>query len=318
MTSSPSVLSEILRDPVALSNLTNTVPNKRSKSKPRRGSSSSYREYPSNSPSVMGLVLAEEERQSHQLKAMLRSTGDKLESETRRADRAEKRAQLDEASNRDLTVKLQAAEAARYIAESESERTKEEVRRLQMQIDSLQSQLKRAHESVATVERRKLDAEESLSKTRETVRKLQASLNEVQVRADGREESRRVEIQKYYDRGHKEGRDAGGKEGYEDGKSHGYERGRAAGFEEGKRAGRERGWEEGRAQGRKEERQHAMRAFDKFLQEEIRNRWDDESEIDVRSFLIYRSPLTSDIVQCYRTAQNKSVDGVGQRISKML
>ena len=307
------MLSEILQDPVALSNLTNAVPSKRSKSKPRRGSSSTHREYTSNSPSVMGLVLAEEERQSHQLKAMLRSTGDRLESETRRADRAEKRAQLEEGSNRDLTAKLQAADAARHLAESESERTKDEVRRLQMQIESLQSQLKRAHESVAAVERRKLDAEESTSKVWETARKLQTSLNELQARADGREESRRIEIQKYYDRGHKEGWDAGRKEGHEDGKSHGYERG----FEDGKRAGRERGWEEGRVQGRKEERQHAMRAFDKFLQEEIRNRWDDESDIDVRSCLVYRSLLTSNIIQCYRTTQSKSIDGVGRRISRM-
>lgn len=289
MASSPSVLSDILHDPVALSNLTNAVPKKRSRSKPRRGSSSSYREPTSNSPSVMGLVLAEEERQSHHLKAMLRSTGDRLEHETRRADRAEKRAQLEEASNRDLTAKLQAADGTRYKAESESERTKDEVRRLQMQIESMQNQLKRAQETVATVERRKSEAEESASKARETARKFQNSLNEAQARADGREESRRVEIQKYYDRGHKEGWDAGRKDGYEDGKSDGYERGRAAGFEEGKRSGRERGWEEGRAQGRKDERQHAMRAFDKFLQEEIRNRWDDESEVDVSSRLVHQS-----------------------------
>lgn len=41
---------------------------------------------------MLSLVLVEEERQAHHMKAVLRSTGDRLEYEVRRADQAELRA----------------------------------------------------------------------------------------------------------------------------------------------------------------------------------------------------------------------------------
>lgn len=236
------------------------------------------------------MVLAEEERQSHHLKAVLRSTGDRLEDEIRRADRAKQRTELAELRARDMASRVSSAESARHNAELDSARTKEEMKLLQMKLDSMQRELRRAQDNVISVERKRTEAEDTSAKSRDTARQLQAKLNEVQARSEAREESRRVEIQKYYDKGRQEGWNAGHDEGYQEGKGDGFERGKAAGFEEGKRVGRERGWNEGRTQGRKEERQQAIKAFDKFLAEEMRSRQDEDSDVrepHIRSIVIH-------------------------------
>lgn len=268
--STPSTLTKFLQDPVILSSLGSSAAKK--KSKPHRGSSSSHRELHHKSSStsmVMSMVLAEEERQANHLKAVLKSTGDRLEQETRRADLAEQRAAQAEARMRDMNLKIGAADAARRTSELDSTRLKEEMKRFQLQIDSLERDLKRAQENARLLEKRRAEAEENAAKSRDGARKFQIALADSQARDEGREDARRMEIQKWYDIGRQEGWDAGRKEGFQEGKSLGFKQGKLVGFEEGRSAGRERGWDEGLQEGKREEREHALQAFDKFLAEEI-------------------------------------------------
>lgn len=212
--------------------------------------------------------MAEEERQGSHLKAVLRSTHDRLEHEIRRADRAEQRADHAETRTRELCTRLGAADAARQTAEMESTRLKEEMKRFQMQIEAFERGLKRAQEDVDKLEKRRADAEDNASKSREAARKLQTAVNDYQTREDGREEVRRKEIQRWYDVGRQEGWDAGHADGFKEGKKEGFRDGKNAGFDEGKKSGREKGFNEGKERGRREERQHAMKAFEKLLEEE--------------------------------------------------
>ena len=57
---------------------------------------------------LLTLVLAEEERQAHQLKALLRTTGERLEAEIRKGDNAEERARTAENRARDATARATA------------------------------------------------------------------------------------------------------------------------------------------------------------------------------------------------------------------
>ena len=97
------------------------------KSKTHRGSSSSHREPHTHSASiVMSMVLAEEERQAKHLKTVLKSTGDRLEQEIQRADRAEQRAERAETRMRETELRVSASEAARHASELDSTRLKED------------------------------------------------------------------------------------------------------------------------------------------------------------------------------------------------
>ena len=130
-TASPTPLGEFLRDPAVLTTLLGHK-------KPRRGStSSSHRERlrehsrersrerehgtkdarrdkkskdTSDTSSILTLVLAEEERQAHRLKAVLRSTGERLDYEMRRADVAEQRARTAEGHTREVQLRVAAAD----------------------------------------------------------------------------------------------------------------------------------------------------------------------------------------------------------------
>jgi len=276
--STPSTVAELLLDPVIMSSFGSSAGKK--KSKTRRGSSSSHREPHTPSPTTMvrSMVLAEEERQTNHLKAVLKTTGDRLEREIQRADRDEKRADHAEIRTREIGSRVSAAEAARHASELDSTRLKEEMRLFQLQIDSLQRDLRRAQDDVRLLEKRRVEAEENAAKSRDGARKFQIALTDLQARDSGREDARRMEIQKWYDVGRQEGWDAGREEGFEEGKNVGFKEGKLAGLEEGRRAGRDRGWDEGVQQGRKAERHQALKAFDKFLAEEIHGQRDDESD----------------------------------------
>ncbi|TCD62794.1 hypothetical protein EIP91_006386, partial [Steccherinum ochraceum] len=104
---SPTPLAELLHDPIALRSLIGHKKSRRpsgASSTREHGTSSTSKgeksdrdrdrkkDKDSDSSSILTLVLAEEERQAHHLKALLRSTGERLENETRRADQAERRA----------------------------------------------------------------------------------------------------------------------------------------------------------------------------------------------------------------------------------
>lgn len=298
--SSPSTLAEFLQEPAIISSLTSSATKKKRKTRQRR--SSPHREPHGSSPtSVMGIVLAEEERQASHLKAVLRSTGDRLEQEIRRADRAEQRAEHAETRAREMASRIGVAENGQHTAELHSIRSKEEMQRLQMNLETMQRELRRANEDIDTLEAKKLEVEQHAAKSRDVAKKFQMALNDFQAREEAMEDTRRLEIQRWYDIGRQEGWDAGREDGFEEGKEEGFRNGKKYGLEEGRRTGRERGWREGSAQGQKEERQRALEAFDKFLREEMH----DHRYRDVR--MPYFVPLIY-LLTTVINAESNSVD----------
>ena len=268
VTSTPSTLSQFLQDPAVIGTLTS--PATKQKGKTRRRPSSSRREpHGSGSKNMVGLVLAEEERQVNHLKEILKSTGDRLEHEIRRADWAEQRAEHAEARAREIGSRISTAEAGQLAAELKSIRTKEGMQRLQMHIETMKGELRRAQEGADRLERKRAEAEENGDKLRGVVKKYQIALNDFQAGEEAREETRRVEIQRWYDIGRQEGWDAGHEDGFEEGEKVGFRDGKTSGFAEGRKVGRDRVWDQGREQGRKEERQNALRAFEQFLRDEM-------------------------------------------------
>ncbi|KAH7925944.1 hypothetical protein BV22DRAFT_1112023 [Leucogyrophana mollusca] len=225
----------------------------------------------------MGLVLAEEEKQAHHLKAMLRTTGDRLAHEIRRSNHAESRAEQAENRAREMTVRATAAETGKHYAELDAARAKEEIKRYQMQIESLEREVKRLQNNVSLLEKQRNEADDSAARARDTARKFQMELMSQQAREEGREEGRRSGMQKWFKTGRAEGWDAGRADGFEDGREEGFDEGRQFGIEEGRglgmqtgrKIGRKEGYEEGREQGRREEREHALQAFDHFLLTEV-------------------------------------------------
>jgi hypothetical protein len=249
---SPTPLTQLLQDPEVIQTLAG------SKHKKNRGghSGSPHREHRS-SPSIMSLVLVEEERQACHLKDVLRSTGDRLEYEIRRADDAVGRAEYAEMRAKDVFTRVAAMEAALHNAEVQSVRSGEELRKYQMQSQVMERELRRVQADVVRLEKQKAEAEKSAGKARDATRQYQMILREYQAR----EEGQHMGVQKWFD----QGRD----QGWEEGHPEGFEEGKISGFEEGIRVGRKEGLRAGKERGRYEERRNALDAFDRYLDEEI-------------------------------------------------
>ncbi|KAG2368338.1 hypothetical protein BDR07DRAFT_1448241 [Suillus spraguei] len=213
----------------------------------------------------MSLVVAEEEKQAQHLRSTLRSTGDRLDQEMRRAKQAESKAEFAELRVRELTVRVSAAETGKRYAELDAERANEEMRRYQMRIESLERQVTKFQADIRILERQRNEADESASRARDTARK-----NVI-------EESPIYDRKKWFVTGHNEGWDAGYAEGFDDGREDGFEEGRQYGiregresrFKQGRKMGRTEGFENDREQGRHEKRQSAHHAFDKFYTAEV-------------------------------------------------
>ncbi|KAG0706092.1 hypothetical protein DFH29DRAFT_903561 [Suillus ampliporus] len=275
-TMTPTPLKELLKDPAVI----NTLHNTDGKQKSRRQSSSSQHREPSYSTSTfMSLVLAEEDKQAHHLRSTLRSTGNRLDQEMRRANQAESKAEFAELRVRELTSSVSAAEMGKRYAELDAGRANEEIRRHQMRIESLEKEVKQLHADIRILERQRNEADESASRARDTARKFQIELSKQQIKGQGIEESRRYGSKKWFVTGHNEGWDAGYAEGFEDGREDGFEEGRQygiregresnPGFKQGRKIGRKEGFESGREQGRHEEHERALHAFDEFFASEI-------------------------------------------------
>lgn len=276
-TSAPSPLTGYLRDPAVISAIDSP---EGSRPHRQRHSSSSTRSREPRSSSILGLVLAEEEKQAHKLKSLLRSSGDRLDREIRRANQAVARAELAESRAQELTARVSKAESGKYVVELEAARAKEEIKRYQLQIENLERDVKRLQADVTLLEKQRNEADESAARARDTARKFQMELRNVQARHVGREEGLRYGMHKWFKTGQIEGHDVGHAEGYEAGRNEGYDEGREQGFTEGqgiglkqgRKIGRQEGFDEGLEQGRREERQHALQAFDAFFAAEIDER----------------------------------------------
>jgi len=297
---SPTPLAELLHDPIALRSLIGHKKSRRpsgaSSSRGEHTGSSSKatekserkKDKDSDASSILTLVLAEEERQAHHLKALLRTTGERLENETRRADQAERRANAAESMAREANGRLSSAETGKHQSELDVARAREEIARYRAQADILERDLRRAETEAQKLERMRSEAEHAATEAKESARKAQQTLREWQAREEGREDSWKVNVMRRYNDGREDGFEDGRAEGYEaghaegfeegheagasEGRTEGYNAGRLAGFEEGKNVGWQEGFEEGLERGRKEAREEALRAFDKFVASEFEHR----------------------------------------------
>jgi hypothetical protein len=215
-----------------------------SKSKSReRGRRDRTRERrPSGTDSMLTLMLAEEERNSSNLKTLLQITRDRLETETRRADAAESRATLAEARARDGSSRAATLEQGLHRSELEAARAQEETKRAQMQLETVERELRRMTSEVQRLTRQKEEADNAAAKARDLARKWQAALRDHQAHDEGRQEGMRLALVRRYEDGREDG--------WEEGRNQGWDKGREEGFYEGRRAG----FEEGRQTGAKEER----------------------------------------------------------------
>lgn len=258
----PSPLNLFLRDPNVLEKLSkpSSSSSSRKGSRPPTRSPSPRRKPGVGTSSLITLVLAEEERQAHHLKSILRTSSERLENEIRRADEANARAQFAEARALEATTRANSADATRHQLELDLTRAAETIKRYQMQLENVERDLKRVQDDLARVDRERQDAETSAAKARDTARSLQLVVRDCHAREDGREESSRLAMHKWFDEGREQGYDSG----FEDG----FSQGRKKGLSEGIKTGRKEGLREGRDQGRIEERKNALEAFDRYVAEQ--------------------------------------------------
>ncbi|KAF9227260.1 hypothetical protein BS17DRAFT_800320 [Gyrodon lividus] len=249
-TSAPSPLTGYLKDPAVISALDGADS---SRAKSQRHSSSTRSREPRHSSSILGLVLAEEEKQAHKLKSLLRSTGDRLDQEIRRANQAVARAEHAESRVHELTARVSKAESSKYLVELEAAREKEEIKRHKLQIESLEREVKRLQADVSLLEKQRNEADESAARGRDTARGFQMELRNLQAKEAGREEGRRFGMHKWFktgriegwDAGHVEGLESGRNEGFEEGCEYGLAEGREVGLKQGRKIGRQEGFDEG-------------------------------------------------------------------------
>ncbi|KAF8967848.1 hypothetical protein BDZ97DRAFT_1916433 [Flammula alnicola] len=256
-TYSPSPLLRILNDPTLLSS-ESAEDLRRNRRRPSR-SPGRRREH--RSPLVAAIAIAEEERQANHLKALLRSSGDRLEYEMRRADDATARASFAERQESEALARAKAAEAENERMEIESMRLERDSRNYQIQLEASQRETRRLQDDMHDIRREMEDLQNSEAKAHESVRKYQLALHELQIQMRNRE----VQIQGVVDRCYEDGREDGYDEGYEKG----YDDGRKSGLKEGLKKGRKEGVKEGREEGRNGERRNAIEAFEKFLSEDM-------------------------------------------------
>lgn len=251
MTSSP--LRELLKDPAVINTLYNADGEK--KKNRRQSSSSQHREPRYSTSTLMSLVVAEEEKQAHHLRSTLRSTGDRLDQEMRRAKQAESKAEFAELRAQELTVRVSVAEAGKHYAELDAARANEEMRRHQMRIESLEKQVTKLQADIRVLERQRNEADESASRARDTARRFQIELSKQQEKVTeegpiyGRKKWFVTGHNEGWDAGHAEGFDDGRKDGFEEGRQYGIREGRELGFKQGRKMGRKEGFEKGREQG---------------------------------------------------------------------
>lgn len=277
-TTAPTPLIELLKDP-AFVNALDHADGKRSH---RQSSSSRHREPRYSSSTVMGLLLAEEQNQSHQLRSLLRSTGDRLDQETRRANQAESKADFAERRVLELTARVSAAEMGKHYAELDASRANEEAKRYQMRIECLERELKQLQADIRTIEKQRDEADASATRARDTARKFQIELAKQQAIDEGLEQSSK----KWFITGHAEGFDDGREDGFEEGRQHGIREGRELGFKQGRKSGRKEGFESGHEQGRREEHERALLAFDEFFAAEF-DEDDYKVSIDMPSLIFH-------------------------------
>jgi len=180
------------------------------------------------------MVFHAEERQTNELKMLLRTTGDRLEFEMQRADAADMRANFIEERMRDCNQRIAELVAAQHQSQLNIARLTEEAKRYSMVIDSLEAEIERANTIIDEAKHRRRRAEKETRDANDLLRKYEQALTESRIHDITRQQER-------YVNGVVEGR----QEGYESAKRverekrraiylQGFEAGRTTGFQEGK------------------------------------------------------------------------------------
>jgi chromosome segregation ATPase len=278
---SPSPLVGLLQDPYVVRSLARRRSRSRSSRRPSTSATAPERgrreDKENDSMSVLTVVLAEEERQVNHLRALLRTTAERLEDERVRANQAENRADFNESRVRELQMKFTNSEATKHSADLETERARDESHRLKMQMDMLEREVQRLRHSLSSMTKRKDEAEREASEAQDMTRKAEQRLREYEAEQEGRDEGRRLAGKKNYDAGWREcwsvAHEKGRTQGYDEGHGEGFAKGRSEAkltfYEEGRKKGKLEGYQEGLERGTKEERERALEEFDRFLEQEI-------------------------------------------------
>ncbi|EMD40418.1 hypothetical protein CERSUDRAFT_70793 [Gelatoporia subvermispora B] len=168
----------------------------RERSMRSRGKEPERRHKSSRSRNLMKILL-NEEYEVKQTRRVLSAALDRLDSETRRAQEAERRAL-------ELAERFKIVNDARLAAQQEARRAVEELQMYRLQLGNAQKEIDRASDLLRDIEAQRDDAEAAAARARTTARRLR----EQQLVYRAKEEGRR--------------------QGYEEGMKTGYEDGRAA------------------------------------------------------------------------------------------
>jgi hypothetical protein len=139
-----------------------------------------------------------QERETRHLRATLKETIQRLESEMLRADKAE-------IKTREAIAKANAAESNRQLLASEAAKVNEELRLYKIQYANIQKELERAQTEYDRMVESKRAAEDIASEAKHEVRRISMEREVERARAEGRREG----MDEGYRRGMQEGRDEG-------------------------------------------------------------------------------------------------------------
>ncbi|KIL66293.1 hypothetical protein M378DRAFT_10273 [Amanita muscaria Koide BX008] len=206
-------------------------------------------------PSKKSAALVETEYRIKHYKALLRIAADKLEEAVRSANNASARMTSSDARAADALVKVAAAEDAYQRAESQRSRTEQELERRRSMLEESESELRRTRRDVSRLEMENQTLRRLLENSKESEEYHVHTLRDLQARQEGEQESHIVDLKRNFIEGREEG--------WNDGYWHG--------FDEGFEKGRKEGYREGRKKGKREEREKAMAAFDRILDDDLRD-----------------------------------------------
>ena len=139
---------------------------------------------------LLAHLMPREQHGSRGLRTALTITTERLESETRRADDAERRVA-------EVLRKLRLQHEATMLAQAEVSRAKEELTLYKFRLDEAQREILRANEAISDLQEQKDAAEAEAARARSTARKFR----EQQLIARAREEGRQEGFQEGFSRG---------------------------------------------------------------------------------------------------------------------
>lgn len=253
MAATPTPVANVRNDPNWSRVLT---PRPKSRSSKSSKSSSSSKSESLDTSHLLQLVFNAEERQTNELKMLLRTTGDRLEQELQRADAAERRAVFAEERIRVSAERIGDFISAKHEADLRIVQLTEEAKRLKLMIETQHRELERVQDRMAELERQNIRAEYNIKDAKKAAREFELALQEQRAGDKARQENRFVD-------GIVEGRQAG----YEIAKKIEREK-RKRVYNTAFEAGRNVGFDEGVVYGREEERERALEAFEAFLNNE--------------------------------------------------